>query len=180
MINLNKHKKKAQSEVIVSVLLILIGIAAVGFVGIFLTNMIRDNLKQTDCFKTTGQFNLNLGYTFFNSSNNITYVSIARGSADFNLTGFIVTIGTSQNSKGVALKSGDSGSIGRLYGYAMLDNSGVINNTAIISVPQLSETISYAINASSFSVNRVSITPILKDGKVCENKADEKEIKTFS
>ncbi len=174
MINLKNSHKKGQAEIIITVLLILIGIAAVGFVGVFLTNMIRENLQQTDCFKTTGQVSINLGYTFFNTSNKIVYVSIERGSADFNLSGMLITIGTAQNSKGVTLKSGSSGNI--KDGYAMLDSSGGIISTPI-TMPGLGEKISYAINASTYSsVNLVSVTPILKDGKICENKADEKDI----
>ena len=176
MINLKNSRKKGQAEIIITVLLILIGIAAVGFVGMFLTNMIRNNLQSTDCFKTTGQLNLNLGYTFFNTSAKIVYVSVARGSADFNLSGMIITVGTSQNSKATTLKTGDVGNFAT--GSAMIGNSGAILTTPI-TMPGLSETVSYAINASTFtSLNLVSITPILKDGKACENKADEKEIKS--
>ena len=176
MINFKNFKKKGQTEVIITVLLILIGIAAVGFVGVFLTSMVRDNLKQTDCFKTTGQISLNLGYTFFNITNKTVFVSISRGSADFNLTGLIITFGTQQSSKGVTIRSGDKGNL--TTGSAMLDNSGKVVD-GIMVMPGLSETISYGINSSTYTViNIVSVTPILKDGKICENTADEKEIKT--
>jgi len=42
--------KKAQAEVIVTILLILIGIAAVVIVGSFVMNLVRDNLSGTECF----------------------------------------------------------------------------------------------------------------------------------
>ena len=177
MINLKKSKR-SQADIIITVLLILIGIAAVGFVGLFITNMIKDNLVKTDCFKTTGQLNLNLGYTFFNSSSKVVYVSVERGSADFNLSGLIITVGTAQSAKGVTVTAGLPGNI--TTGYSMVNNNGNIT-AGVISMPGLSETVSYAINVSTYSaVNIVSITPILIGGKACDTKADEKEIKTFA
>lgn len=177
MINLKKSKR-SQAEIIITVLLILIGIAAVGFVGVFLTNMIRNNLQQTDCFKTTGQLNINLGYTFFNATSKVVYVSIERGSADFNLSGLIITVGTAQSARAATLSSGLATDITKDNGFVMLTSAGAMDTGKAISMPGFGETTSYAINSTKFSsVNLVSITPMLKD-KACENKADEKEIRT--
>ncbi len=45
--------RRSQAELITTVLLILVSIAAVVLVSGFVINMVRDYLKPTDCFKTT-------------------------------------------------------------------------------------------------------------------------------
>jgi hypothetical protein len=178
MINIKLSHKKAQAEVITSVLLILIGIIAVVGVGMYIRSFLNTNLQQTDCFKTTGQLNIDLGYSFFNTTSKLVYVTVERGSADFNLTGLIITVGTAQNSKATTIKSGNANTISTKMGYAMLKSDGTIDSVNM-AMPGLSEKNGYAINASDFAtVDLVAVTPILKDGRTCENKADEKSIKS--
>jgi hypothetical protein len=156
--------KKLQSEVITTVLLILISIAAVVLVSTFVINMVRSNLVSTDCFKTTGQFKINLGegFTYFNSSGNVTFISISRGEDTFNLTGILISAGTGQTSSSYTIKAGDNGTV------RMWDNSS-------IELPNPSETRTYRINNGKF-VDKVKIIPMLYPAKACKEGVDEQDI----
>lgn len=172
-----QQSKKAQAEIITTVLLILIGIAAVVLVAGFVINMVRSNLQETDCFKTTGELTISLDSTYFDSANNYLYVGVQRGSKDFNLTGIVFTFGTSTSSKSVTIKEGDAGNIAN--GSALVDNS-FAPITGVISLPKQTEKSTFVINTNKSgisSVTTVSIVPVLKDNVRCD-KADEKEVKS--
>lgn len=171
-----KNSKKSQSEIITTVLLILISIAAVVLVSSFILNMVRDNLKGTECFQTTGQIELKMedGFTFFNNSGDkMLYLSIGRGIKDFNLSGIIVVYSNDRNSETKKIKAGTID--GNIYYY---NNAGNWDNLTSISVPSAGQMKAYRMNVGGMTVKKVTIYPILQSGQECEN-ADEKTIPTY-
>lgn len=179
MIRQIQISKNAQSEVVTTVLLVLIGITAVVLVGGFVINIVRDRLQTTDCFKTQGQLVLNLGtYTYFNSTSKILYITIERGNNDFNLTGIVVSTGTEEISKAITISQGSAGNLATT-GVAMYNN-GLL--TTALTVPSPNEKTTYALNLSKVSltsVNEASISPVLKTGGVCEQ-SDKRTIPSFA
>lgn len=158
--------KRTQSELITTVLLILISITAVVLVGSYVINMVKSNLKSTDCFATAGQFSINSENSYFNSITNITYISIARNSEQFNLTGFLVSLGDADSMVSLTIKAGERNS-----------RVSMKNGSAVIYIPELSETRSYAINSTGTNVNKVKLTPIIYPDKVCKEGVEEADIK---
>lgn len=168
----NKH---LQSEVITTVLLVLVGIAAVVIVGTFVIKMVNNNLKSADCFKTAGQITLNMDYTYIQGD--ILYVSITRGQTELNISGIKVIFGTSSSTKAEDIIDGEESNIAN--GWAVLDNLGnpVLG---LLDIPKKGETRTYAINYVnkgfvSKSVNNVVISPIMQDNVKCD-KTDEQEV----
>lgn len=162
-------QKKSQAELITTILLILISIAAVVLVSGFIINMVRSNLVNTDCFKTTGQLKINLedGYTYYNTtstSSKAAYISISRGEADVNLTGLLISIGDGQSSTSYTLKkiSGSSKEITSWDGNAP-------------TLPEKSETRTYRINSTS-AISKIKIVPIIYPEITCKEGADEQTI----
>ena len=165
---MNKNKK-SQSEVITTVILILVGIAAVALVSTFVISMVRDNLKGSECFDATGQVNIDVngGWTYYNYSGTLLFLNVARGNKDFNLTGILVSFGDGMNTKSVKITSG---LITGIYPAANILTSPSSSNT--LALPGLGETYTYAINISNVStftgnITSVSLAPILMNGIQC-------------
>ena len=167
-----KKQKRAQAEVITTILLILVGIAAVIVVSGFVINMVRNSLKGTDCFETMGQLKINsdTSFTFFNSTNKSLYLNIERETKQFNLTGISVTFGTDYSTKTIKITSGSVDNVKYI-----LSNGTIVDN---VEMPDVGETKTYVISVSSYGlteVNTVIIAPIIINNVQCD-KADEKKI----
>lgn len=159
----------SQSEVMVTILLILIGIAAVVVVSTFVINMVKNNLKDTGCLDATGQLSIDKehSYTLTDSVDDWLYLSVERASKVFNMTGINVVYG---NEFATAPRLKIVGNLpGRVY---MVDLSGDIDDGKPIIFPQAGERYTYAINISSFGgvdkVDTVNIAPIIAPSTDCE------------
>jgi flagellin-like protein len=168
-------KKRAQSEVITTVLLILIGIAAVAILSVFILNMVRTNLKGTECFEAMGQVQINLdsGWTFYivDGSMKYVYVNVERETKDFELTGFNIAYGDDVETTKVTLKNGETTS---KVEYVTEFSGGVVRAQEGIVIPAPGESKTYRISVDKV-VTRVAIAPIIKETIECE-KAEEREI----
>jgi len=156
--------KKSQAELITTVLLILISIAAVVLVSTFVINMIRENLGGTDCFKTVGQINVNVedGYTYWDSQNT-TIVNLERGANDFNLTGFLISLGNDQSSTTYTIMAGKTDAKVKLYSSA----------TGNLTVPGILGSETYNITTGTMSVTKIKVLPIIAPNKNCNEGAVE-------
>ncbi len=158
--------KRSQAELITTVLLILVAIAAVWLVSTFVIKLITDYLKPTDCFKTTGQLTVNLdgGYTYYDTNAKTLHLSISRGEAGFNLSGISVIMGDGASSKKVRITDGNS-SIGvSMFGTPALP----------VIIPGTQETKTYLITATDV-VTKVSVASILINDLDCKE-TDSKTI----
>ena len=91
--------KRSQAQVITTVLLILISIAAIAIVSTVIINFVRNRLVFTECFDTLGQVSIDIdsGYTYYlpgeGNASSVVVLSIKRGpSKEFNLTGLLVSL----------------------------------------------------------------------------------------
>lgn len=159
--------KKSQAELITTILLILISIAAVVLVSGFIINMVRSNLVNTDCFKTTGQIKINLdeGYTYYNITSKSLSLSISRGEADINLTGIIISVGDGRTANSYKITPGLSSP----SGFTMYDGS-------IVALPGKSETRTYNLTLTTLAISNVKIVPIIVPDLTCKEGSDEQTI----
>jgi archaellum biogenesis protein FlaJ (TadC family) len=151
--------KHAQAELITTVLLILISIAAVVLVSTFVISMIRENLPSTECLKTASQINVNVedGYTYWNGAS-VTVVNIERGATQFNLTGFLVSLGNDQSTKTFTITAGLPPADIKMFGDA----------SASITIPGIIGAQTYNITTGpNFAVTKITVVPIVYPGKNC-------------
>lgn len=168
----NIQVRKAQAEVITTVLMILIGIVAVGILSAFIINMVRTNLKGTECFESMGQLEVNLenGWSYFviQGGVGVVYVNIERGSKDFNLTGINIVYGNGVETKKVLLENGKV-TAGVQY------VTGINSAQDTIVLPQPGESKTYNItSALSGDITKVGVAPTVNYVEC--SVADEKEI----
>ena len=168
--------KKAQGEVIVTVLLILVGIIAVGLVSVFIINMVRSNLQGTECFNTAGQLTIaSDDYTFFKDS--VVHISVERGETDFNLTGINILLESGGSSTTYTIRDGNS-----VKGINM--SSGT--TPGVLAIPKPSGKYSYMINLTSdanvpitYYVTHAKVVPLIVVGskeKACTEGIAESDI----
>jgi len=162
-------QKKSQGELITTVLLILVAIAAVWLVSTFIIRTATDYLKPTDCFKTTGQLTINTedGYTYYDSANKTLYVSITRGETEFNLTGISIVFGNGPLNSKIKIVEGNSSE----------DFWMSTNKTMPVAIPTTHLTKTYAINTTELGANvtKVSIAPSITNNVDCKE-TDSKNI----
>ena len=171
---MNNKSKRSQSELITTVLLILISITAVVIVSTFVINMVRTNLKGTECFQTTGQLSIDTGYSYFNTQTGILTLRIARGEKDFNLTGINVVYGNEFGTTPLKIRSEKVNETTSILRYIQINGTPTTN----IAIPSSSETKVYTINTSGSgmtSVNTVALEAVVGKDTSC-GKIDEQTI----
>lgn len=170
MMKLKMKSKKAQSEVITTVLLILIALAGIAVVSVFIIGMVKDRLGSTECFKTVGQLSLNLdeGMTYYDSATSTVFVSVDRKQENFNLTGMLVSVKSDSSAKAFKVKF-----IGSDTGVSMYQSPA-----SPIVLPGLGERRTYEISVAGAglgTIKKVAIAPIIGKDKQCDA-VDEREI----
>jgi len=171
--------KRSQSEVITTVLLVLIGIVAVGLLSAFVINFVRNNLKSSDCLGLQGEVTINTdeAITFFNLTSNNSYVVIERSQKDFNLSGINVVLESDKSSKMYKIREGASDNVCEVVSDTICDNQA-------ITLPGTSNPkVTYMINSSTdfknSPVKKVTVVPILKGEVACNEAIDEKQMPTY-
>jgi len=180
--NRNFLKSKAsQSEVITTVLLVLIGIVAVGLLSAFVIGFVRNNLKSSDCLGLQGEVSINTAeaITFFNLTSNVSFVVIERSQKDFNLSGINVVLENDRSSKMYKIREGTDTKI-----CVVTDGMDCnLSASTSINLPGTSNPkVTYMINsASDFTspVTKISIVPVLKGEVACNEAMDEKAMPTY-
>lgn len=159
--------KKSQAEVITVVLLVLLSVTAVVLVSSFVINLVRNNLRGTDCFDATGSLTISLADTKVEENN--FYLAIERNMKEFNLSGIFLNFGSDYRTKTIKIIAP------KVDGVYLLSLNGVPEQN--LSLPQQGEIYIYLINSSdltSFNITKASISPMINN-RVCE-KSDEKNL----
>jgi len=154
---MNKLNKKAQPQVVATVLLILIVIIAIVIIMGFVMPFVRERISEADCLDVVGELkiNNNLEYTCYDSSVNGMLVQIHRGNIE--ISGFIIEIGgAASQSYTITNDYHDSEVI--MYDPAEL-----------VVIPGKNEALTYNIGEGDYLSKPDSITvyPILEGGKTC-------------
>ncbi len=165
---------RSQAEVIVTVLLILIAIAAIAIVATFVMKLVKDNLKGTDCFKTVGQFEITSGEDGIScycslDTNKTLFLTIKRGAEQFNMSGFSVQIGGKAE--------------GRPFSILALNKSSpevkMYNSEAMIFIPGPNGKNSYVFlltDSGISDLSKITLVPVIQNEKLCDGGTVEKVI----
>ena len=98
---IKKRGIKGQSQIVSTVLLILIAIAAAGVIIAFVIPFVKDKLSGGNCLEVISDVELESRYTCYDASNNEMLVQIHIGEIRDLIGGFMVELGgpSSQNVK---------------------------------------------------------------------------------
>lgn len=159
--------KKSQSEIIVTVLLIMVGLAAMIVLSGFVINLVKDKMKAGDCVKTLGGISIvnDDVSSYFDIVNKKVFVSIERGEASFDLEAIKISVGNENQSK--------------VYTVALTGSSPEVTmkDSSAIALPKQFEIYTYVIRDVAFSsVDRVKIVPVLPGNLACSQGMSESKI----
>jgi len=154
---MNKKKRgiKAQSQIITTVLLILLGIVAAGLIMSFAIPFIKEKLQGGDCLDVISHIEIRSAYTCYNTTAgvNYTHVQIHIGEIENLIDGFAIELG-GPSSKTFKITNDTHESI-QMYGMGAFE------------LPGDNEERTYVISESRDPPESISVYPILKGGKVC-------------
>jgi flagellin-like protein len=147
--------RKGISEVISTLLIIMLTIVAVYILAAFLIPFLKDKMKQKECFDAMDKLTIEEGkYTCYNSTNTLVMVKLAGG---FEIGGFVIALSKNGESKRYEIKNGASfpGNV------TMYDGSVTLG---IPGAARLSNT--YIFNGVD---DFIEVMPILPDGRTCSS-----------
>ena len=146
--------KKAQSQIVTAVLLILIVIALAVVVLNFSMNFVKDKLSGTGCFEAVDKvtFTNSNDYTCYKAPNLRLQVHI--GDIDESISGFLI-------------ETGGATTISREIKGGKVDNVAMYDKSDSLEIPGKNEERTYVFTLGS-DPETVKIYPILTDGQVCE------------
>ena len=154
---MERRGKKAQAQIITTVLLILIAIAAIAVLSMFIFNLVNQKLGGTDCFSTATQYEIKAGTegaTCYDATANQFTVTVQRGqNSDYNLTDLLIVAGDAASSES--------------YSYEDDVNSGTL--------PGPGEKRTYTFNVVG-GVDTISVTPVIGGGDACDQGTAESTI----
>jgi flagellin-like protein len=148
--------KKAQSEVITTVLLILIAIIAVMIISGFVINFISDRFKSADCLEVQNQITIksNLQYTCHNLSSNYTLVQVEVGDIQNITKGFQINLDVAGSAISARVPN-DTAIISLLNGGSATVPVGIWGGET------------YKIKNNKGIPDTIRVIPILPDGRAC-------------
>lgn len=152
--------KKGISDIVATVLLVLITIAAIGVVYGTVMPLIRQSVETSQkCSELKVEVKTEAGYTCYTAKE--VQMQVARGTSDVNMTGLQLQISGEGTSKTLKLYGGVVSSDVRALANLTYGQAGIL--------PGKNEMVTYAINSSSPNVNmksfeKVAAAPIIKVG----------------
>jgi len=183
------NSKRSQSQVISTVLLILLAITAAGIISAFVINFVKNQLKDTSCIELVDQIKVenNPRYTCFKSdlveTNRKLRVQVHFGDSK-DIEGFILEVGVPDgSSKTFDIKEGS-----KISGVEMFTG---VNNPPDpnLKLPGKNKEKTYLVDWSSISSSNpqkspglenydipINVYPILKGGKTCASGSKQSEI----
>ena len=154
--------KKAQSQIVTAVLLILIVIALAVVVLNFSMNFVKDKLSGTGCFEAVDKV------TFTNSKDYTCIDTKGTPTKDDDVLNLQVHIGDINESiSGFLIETGGATTISREIKGGKVDNVTMYDGSKTLELPGKNEERTYIFSLKSYP-ETVKIYPILTDGQVCE------------
>lgn len=160
--NVLSKSKRSQSQVIGTVLLILLVIATITIISAFAIPFVKEQLSNSDCFKLVGKMEIknNMQYTCYNSSATPKEMLVQVYIADIvdKISGFSIEIGGA-SSKNFEITSDYSSPEVSMY------------TPGGVEIPGKNEERTYVINNIQELPQSISLYAILKNGKTCDEPA---------
>tara|TARA_Y100000310_G_scaffold340397_1_gene436032 strand:- start:2315 stop:2809 length:495 start_codon:yes stop_codon:yes gene_type:complete len=144
--------KRGQSQIVATVLLILLVIVAIMIVFTIVIPLVKDKLSSGDCLDVAGKIEISTGYTCFNTDK--MQVQIGLGPINASIEGFVIELGGA-STKSYEIKSGE----------IITDVDMCVSED--IELPEDNEERTYVFsNVAKPDVVRVY--PILTGGRTCD------------
>lgn len=155
-------QKLAQSEVVSSVLLILIVIVAVFIVIEFIFPFVKNQLSESDCIKVVDKIQIqeNSKYTCYNSEKKGLNVQVYLGDILDQISSFRIEAGGAE-TKSVDVVAGNAGDAGVLCMFA-----DCLKN---IELPGKNEQKTYVLKEVLSKPDIIKVYAVLKSGKICSS-----------
>ena len=153
-------KKRGQSQIISTILLILIAVAAIFIILNFVVPFVKDKLLETKCIDALDKIEItnNEMYTCYDDTNKNLRVQISlKDISDDLIKGFqlnIERLGQIEYSVDITPDNPD--------------NIGLYNPAESFRVPGKNEEVTYLIDDVMNKPDSISLIPLLKNGKICK------------
>jgi hypothetical protein len=150
----NKSNKRGLSTVIVTLLLILLSLVAVGVIWVFVSNTVNTQIANSQsCFGNFEKIKLNEQYTCYERINSTHYnLRFSIGIGDINLDSVIVSIASASTIKSYELKNTP-----QLIGNLSMYPSGEVD----IVLPGKNEGLTYNATGFSAMIDSITISPVI-------------------
>jgi flagellin-like protein len=154
-------RKKAQSQIIGTILLILLVVIAAGIIMAFLLPKIPDWLSGSKCLDVADKIKIrnNPQYSCYNATSTNTYVQAGIGDILDKIEGFAIELGGAA-SKTYHIKNSASPQEVEMYPE---------NSPNPVQLPGNNEERTYVLKGFGQKPDYIRIYPILKDGKLCDS-----------
>jgi len=158
--------KRSQSQIISTVLLILLVIVAAGLIFAFVVPFVKNRLSSGNCLDVIGKVEISSGYTCYNPSDENMSVQVHIADIQDLIDGFVIELGGA-SSKSVKIINNSKG-----FGsdFFMYGNEG-------FSFPENNEERTYIIPISN-KPDSIKVYPVLKGGKTCDVSDVATEVET--
>jgi hypothetical protein len=152
--------KKAQSQIITTVILILLSLAAAVILFSFVIPFVKDNLSGGACIEVVGKMEIlsSRSYTCYRTSEGNMSIQIHIGEVKDLIDGFIIELDAGPSTKTYKIKEETSSEIWMRNG---------TKSTNIITLPENNEARTYLL-PSADQPTQIKLYPILEGGKVCD------------
>jgi len=148
--------KTAQSQVVGTILLVLITVVAAGLIMAFVIPFVKNKLPEENqnCLDVISKVQISSGYTCYNSDSRVQSVQIHIDDIRNSIKGFSVELGGA-SSKAVKILEDD------YSGVSMYDGGN-------FELPNNTEERTYNISSITTKPTYIAVYPILKNNKLCE------------
>jgi flagellin-like protein len=159
-IKLLPNSKLSQSEVVSTVLLIMITVVAVTVIIAFVIPFVKKQLSGSDCLEVANKLEVvnNIDYTCYDNDVREMHVQIHVGDVGSDkINGFLISVGSASSSA-----------------FRIINNTGttgikMYNGNDVLEVPGKDEERTYNISGITTKPSKIKITPVLVDGRTCES-----------
>ena len=152
---MKSKSKRSQSQIVGTVLLILITVIAAGLIMAFVIPFIKNKLpdKDQNCLDIVSKVKISSGYTCYNSVTGVQSVQIHIDDVRDSIKGFTIELGGPSSKAVKALED---------------DNSGVVMyGGEVFELPNNAEERTYNISINPIPTY-IAVYPVLKNNKLCE------------
>jgi len=158
--NILPSSSRSQSEVVSTVLMILISVIAITIIAVFVVNFVKNKTESSKCFDVLDMVEIenNPTYNCYDNINKVQNVQVHFSQANLSLDGFKIEIGGA-DTKGITITRTSHSPEATMYE----------NPTGPVELPGDNEERTYKVTGISTKPDILRVYPILKGGKICQS-----------
>ena len=156
--NFFTKNRKGLSEIIGTLIVIVLVLLAAGIVWGVVNNILKDKIKSsTSCFGNFGKITLDKKYTCYDTSTNPGKVRFSLNRGDVNVDNVLISITNGAETKSFKVNNNAQATDGLTY----------LNGSSIVSLPPKNGGITYTYLWTNDAPKTIQIAPMI-DGQQCE------------